>query len=55
MTGTTYDKSKEEISQNFAAFSEYMNFMVTMDNFFDDFTFYYDLFRAIFGHFSEMI
>ena len=26
LTGTTYDKSKVKISQNFAAFSEYMNF-----------------------------
>ena len=26
LTGTTYDKSKVEISQNFVAFSEYMNF-----------------------------
>ena len=26
MTGTTYDKSKGKISQNFVAFSEYMNF-----------------------------
>ena len=27
LTGTTYDKSKVEISQNFVAFSEYMNFI----------------------------
>ena len=27
MTGTTWDKSKLEISQNFVAFSEYMNFI----------------------------
>ena len=26
LTGTTQDKSKVEISQNFVAFSEYMNF-----------------------------
>ena len=26
LTGTTEDKSKMEISQNFVAFSEYMNF-----------------------------
>ena len=26
LTGTTYDKSKVKISQNFMAFSEYMNF-----------------------------
>ena len=26
LTGTTLDKSKVEISQNFVAFSEYMNF-----------------------------
>ena len=26
LTGTTYDKSTVEISQNFVAFSEYMNF-----------------------------
>ena len=26
LTGTTYDKSKVKISQNFVAFSEYMNF-----------------------------
>ena len=26
MTGTTWDKSKVEILQNFVAFSEYMNF-----------------------------
>ena len=26
LTGTTYDKSKVEILQNFVAFSEYMNF-----------------------------
>ena len=26
LTGTTEDKSKAEISQNFVAFSEYMNF-----------------------------
>ena len=26
LTGTTWDKSKVEISQNFVAFSEYMNF-----------------------------
>ena len=26
MTGTTYDKNKVEISHNFVAFSEYMNF-----------------------------
>ena len=29
MTGTTYDKSKVEILQNFVAFSEYMNFKIT--------------------------
>ena len=28
LTGTTQDKSKVEISQNFAAFSEYMNFKI---------------------------
>ena len=28
LTGTTQDKSKVEISQNFVAFSEYMNFNV---------------------------
>jgi hypothetical protein len=27
LTGTTQDKSKVEISQNFGAFSEYMNFI----------------------------
>ena len=27
LTGTTYDKSTLEISQNFVAFSEYINFM----------------------------
>ena len=27
LTITTYDKSKVEISQNFVAFSEYMNFI----------------------------
>ena len=26
LTGTTYDKSKVKISQNFVDFSEYMNF-----------------------------
>ena len=26
LTGTTWDKSKVKISQNFVAFSEYMNF-----------------------------
>ena len=26
LTGTTLDKSRVEISQNFVAFSEYMNF-----------------------------
>ena len=26
LTGTTHDKSKVEISRNFVAFSEYMNF-----------------------------
>ena len=29
MTGTTYDKSKVEILQNFVALSEYMNFKIT--------------------------
>ena len=28
LTGTTYDKSKVKISQNFVAFSEYMNFKI---------------------------
>ena len=28
LTGTTYDKSKVKISQNFVAFSEYMNFII---------------------------
>ena len=28
LTGTTGDKSNEEISQNFVAFSEYMNFTI---------------------------
>ena len=30
LTGTTWDKSKVKISQNFVAFSEYMNFSVKM-------------------------
>ena len=28
LTGTTYDKSKVEISQNFVAFLEHMNFII---------------------------
>ena len=33
LTGTIFDKSKVEISQNFVAFSEYMNF-ITISNYF---------------------
>ena len=31
LTGTTQDKSKVEISQNFVAFSEYMNFIISCE------------------------
>jgi hypothetical protein len=30
LTGTTWDKSTVEISQNFVAFSEYMNFILLL-------------------------